>query len=148
MRTTSKSPLRILITAHEIGGRSLRQYAHRFRPRKFTQPQLFACLILKAFLRLDDRKLAASLRDIPDPHFHASLAQLLTTKDAKSPARPLAATTNRRYLPRGGRAVFKSPLAFGLSEYLRVEPLRGKDRHRTCIESQITFFNPRGFTLS
>ena len=31
--------------------------------------------VLKEFLRLDYRKLAAQLCDIPYPHFHASLAQ-------------------------------------------------------------------------
>jgi len=44
----------------------LRDYAHRFSPKKFTQPQLLACLVLKEFLRLDYRKLAGLLRDTPD----------------------------------------------------------------------------------
>jgi hypothetical protein len=40
-------------------------YWHRYAPRKFTVPQLFACLVLKEFLRLDYRKLSALLKDAP-----------------------------------------------------------------------------------
>ena len=39
---------------------------HMFSPKKFTQPQLLACLVLKEFLRLDYRGLAAHLADHPD----------------------------------------------------------------------------------
>ncbi len=62
---TSKSPKRVLETAFEIGRRSLPEYAHKYSPKKFTQPQLFACLVLKEFLRLDYRKLQAFLVDAP-----------------------------------------------------------------------------------
>jgi len=41
-------------------------YAHRFSPKKFTQPQLFACLVLKTFLRRDYRGVVAVLADAPD----------------------------------------------------------------------------------
>lgn len=63
---TTKSPRRVLIVAHLTGCLSLPDYSHRFSPRKFTQPQLFACLVLKEFLQLDYRKLAALLQDTPD----------------------------------------------------------------------------------
>lgn len=63
MSTTSKSPRRVLIFAYLIGQMTFRDYAHKFSPKKFTQPQLFACLVLKEFLRLDYRKLAALLKD-------------------------------------------------------------------------------------
>ena len=66
MSTTSKSPRRVLLVVWEVGRMALRDYAHRFSPKKFTQPQLLACLVLKEFLRLDYRKLAALLRDAPD----------------------------------------------------------------------------------
>lgn len=65
MATTSKSPKRILQVAHELGKSRLRTYSHKFSPKTFTQPQLFACLVLKEFLRLDYRKLAALLNDAP-----------------------------------------------------------------------------------
>lgn len=65
MGKTSKSPKAVLLTAHRIGLRCLRTYSHLFSPKKFTQPQLFACLVLKEFLRLDYRKLSALLQDAP-----------------------------------------------------------------------------------
>ncbi|MBX7166756.1 MAG: transposase [Pirellulales bacterium] len=63
MSTTSKSPKRVLAVAYRIGCAALAPYAHRSSPKKFTQPQLFACLVLKEFLQLDYRKLAALLSD-------------------------------------------------------------------------------------
>ena len=65
MYKTSKSPKDVLLTAYCVGQRRLRAYAHLFSPKKFTQPQLFACLVLKEFLRLDYRKLSALLADTP-----------------------------------------------------------------------------------
>ncbi len=55
MSKTSKSPKRILQVAHQLGKQRLRTYAHKFSPQKFTLPQLFACLVLKEFMRLDYR---------------------------------------------------------------------------------------------
>jgi hypothetical protein len=65
MAKTSKSPRRILQVAHAIGRERLPKYWHRFSPKKFTVAQLFACLVLKEFLRLDYRKLSALLEDAP-----------------------------------------------------------------------------------
>ena len=62
---TTKSPKAVLLTAYRVGLRRLPPYAHPCSPKKFTQPQLFACLVLKEFLRLDYRKLAALLKDCP-----------------------------------------------------------------------------------
>jgi hypothetical protein len=68
-------------------------YAHRFAPRKFTQPQLFACLVLKAFFKTDYRGMEKLLRDLRDlrwvlglegvPHFttlHKACKRLLRLK--------------------------------------------------------------------
>ncbi len=52
--------------AYLVGQRTLRRYAHRFSPKKFTQPQLFAALVLKEFLQLDYRKLSQFFRDAPE----------------------------------------------------------------------------------
>jgi len=41
--------------AHEAARRSLPPYFHRFAPKKFTQWQLFACLVLKVRLKFDYR---------------------------------------------------------------------------------------------
>lgn len=64
MRTT-KSPKRLLLAAHELGRRVLRKHWHHRAPKKFTLPQLFACLTLKEFYRLDYRKLATLLSECP-----------------------------------------------------------------------------------
>jgi Transposase DDE domain len=66
MSTTSKSPRKVLLVAHESARRTLPTYAHRFAPKKFTQPQLFACLVLKAHQKKDYRGLCAMLADSPN----------------------------------------------------------------------------------
>jgi hypothetical protein len=94
---TSKSPRRVLRVAYEAACRAVPAYAHRFSPKKFTQPQLLACLVLKEFSRLDYRGLAEHLADHPDlchliglkavPHF---------TTFQKAAQRLLAAVPGRR----------------------------------------------------
>ena len=64
--TTSKSPRRVLQTAYDAACRALPAHRHKFSPKKFTQPQLLACLVLKEFSRLDYRGLAVHLADHPD----------------------------------------------------------------------------------
>ena len=63
---TSKSPRRVLRVAFEAACRALPAHRHPFSPKKFTQPQLMACLVLKEFSRLDYRGLAEHLADHPD----------------------------------------------------------------------------------
>jgi transposase len=88
--TTSKSPRRVLQVAYESACRALPPYRHRYSPKKFTQPQLLACLVFKEFLRVDYRGLVDHLADHPDltaliglkvvPHFttfHKASARLL-----------------------------------------------------------------------
>ena len=65
MSTTCKSPRRVLQVAYAVAKSALPAYGHRCSPRKFTQHQLMACLVLKAFRRLDYRGLAAELIDNP-----------------------------------------------------------------------------------
>ena len=96
MAATSKSPKRILQVAHQLNKQKLRTYWHRCSPKKFTLPQLFACLVLKEFLRLDYRKLSALLADAPTlaatiglkqvPHFSTfqkAAARLLISQRAQ-----------------------------------------------------------------
>lgn len=64
--TTTKSPMKVLALAYQIGCGILRPFSCRCSPKKFTQPQLFACLVLKEFLRLDYRGLASVMQDIED----------------------------------------------------------------------------------
>ena len=95
--TTSKSPRRVLQVAYAAACQALPAHRHRFSPKKFTQPQLLACLVLKEFLRLDYRGLAAHLTDHPDlgrlidlkavPHFttvHKAAARLLVAAPARA----------------------------------------------------------------
>ncbi len=64
--TTSKSPIRVLQVAFDAAREAVPDYSHVNSPHKFTQPQLLAHLVLKEFLRLDYRGLAAHLADHPD----------------------------------------------------------------------------------
>jgi transposase len=73
---TTKSPVRVLQVAHALGMQSLPKYWHRCAPKKFTLPQLFACLVLKEFLRLDYRKLSALLQDAPNLAATIGLAEV------------------------------------------------------------------------
>jgi hypothetical protein len=55
-----------MIVAYAIAKESLPAYAHRFSPKKFTQHQLFACLVLKSMFNLDYRGVVAMLSDCTD----------------------------------------------------------------------------------
>ena len=66
MSTTSKSPRKVALVALAVAEQSLRLYSHRFSPKTFTQPQLFACLAIKTFFKTDYRGVAAILADLPD----------------------------------------------------------------------------------
>jgi len=66
MAATSKSPRKILTVGYLIGKLALPDYAHKFSPKTYTQPQLFACLVLKEFLHRDYRGIEELLRDTPE----------------------------------------------------------------------------------
>src|SRR5271157_4662486 len=64
--TTSNSPRRVLQIAYEAACQALPAHRHKFSPKKFTQPQFLACLVLKEFSHLDYRGLADHLVDHTD----------------------------------------------------------------------------------
>jgi len=66
MSMTSKSPRKVLLVAFQVGKEALPDYAHPCSPKTYTQPQLFACLVLMTFWKIDYRGLAESLADLPD----------------------------------------------------------------------------------
>ena len=66
MSPTTQSPRKVLVMAYATAQNVLPTYTHRFSPRKFTLPQLFACLVLKTFLKLGYRVFSALLEDCPD----------------------------------------------------------------------------------
>ena len=84
--------------AHRVGKDALPQYAHRFAPKTFTRPQLFACLVLKRFFKADYRGIEAILKDMPAicddlglkkvPHF-TTLQQAEASLMAAAPTRRL-----------------------------------------------------------
>jgi hypothetical protein len=51
--------------AYEVAQRSLPERAHKFAPKRYTQPQLLACLLLKEYLGLDYRTAQETL-ELPD----------------------------------------------------------------------------------
>jgi hypothetical protein len=90
----------------------LRPYASKFSPRRYTQPQLFACLVLKTFFKTDYRGITAILGDHADlclalglhtvPHFttlHKASRRLLCRRRA----RRLFRAASRRFLGRRRR---------------------------------------------
>jgi Transposase domain (DUF772) len=66
MVTTSKSPKAVALVAYVTAKRSLPQYSHLKSPKKFTQHQLVACLVLKEFFRTDYRGIMEILQDSSD----------------------------------------------------------------------------------
>ena len=104
--------MRVAREALAVAQRTLRTYAHKFSPKKYTQPQLFACLVLKTFLKTDYRGLAAHLADHSDlrdalglqavPHY--TTPQKASRRLLQRPrARRLFRTTVRRFLRRRQR---------------------------------------------
>jgi hypothetical protein len=66
MSLTSKSPRKVALEALAIAQQSLAAYSHRFSPKKFTQHQLFALLVLKTHQRQDYRGVVELLADMPE----------------------------------------------------------------------------------
>ena len=64
--TTSKSPLAVAYAAFIVGKGAFSLWSHERSPHTFTQPQLFACLVLKEFFTTDYRGIAAILQDSSD----------------------------------------------------------------------------------
>ena len=96
MSVTSKSPKAVLLTALGVAQKSLPAYCHKYSPKKFTQHQLFACLVLKNFLKTDYRGIVDHLKDCPSladaidlkkiPHFttlQKAAHRLLVSKTAQ-----------------------------------------------------------------
>src|SRR5438128_214229 len=63
---TSKSTWMVDRVALADGHSTFGDYSNKFSPRKFTQPQLFACLVLKEFCKLDYRGVRQLLIDCAD----------------------------------------------------------------------------------
>jgi hypothetical protein len=55
--------VKLIRAALAVAREALPAYSHRYSPKKFTQHQLFACLVLKEFQRSDYRGVETLLRD-------------------------------------------------------------------------------------
>ena len=112
MSTLSKSPLRVARLALAVGRQTLQTYAHRYAPHKFTQPQLFACLVLKTFFKMDYRGVARLVTEHSDlrielhlqtvPHF-TTLQKASQRLLKRRRARRLFTATVHRFLKRRRR---------------------------------------------
>ncbi len=129
MSKTSKSLRKVLEVALRAAQQSLPEYSHEFSPKKFTQHQLFACLVLKSFLKTDYRGVIEYLRDCPllgetiglskIPHFttlQTAARRLLKRKDvdqligstlklAKTLLEPVS-----RFISHGNHSQYHDPL--------------------------------------
>jgi hypothetical protein len=102
----------VLLAALATAERALPLYSHRHSPKKFTQHQLFACLVLKSFLKTDYRGVVAHLSDCPSlvetlgltsvPHY-TTLQKAACRLLAAAPARRLLDATVREHMGRKRR---------------------------------------------
>ena len=65
-RAMTKSPLRLARVALSVGESALPEYSGKFSRKDFTQPQLFAVLVVRRFLRTDYRGMTAMLYEWSD----------------------------------------------------------------------------------
>lgn len=75
-RSTTKSPLALVVVALEIARRGLPDYSCPKSRQDFTQAQLFAILVLRQFLRADYRKVTTMLAEWSDLRQALGLAKI------------------------------------------------------------------------
>jgi len=66
MSKLSKSVKRVAVEAILVGESALSEFSHLKSPKKYTQAQLFACLVVKERLGLDYRGVVAVLEDFEE----------------------------------------------------------------------------------
>src|SRR5215207_7835303 len=91
----------------------LRRYGQKFSPKVYTQPQLFACLVLKQFFKTDYRGIEQMLIDLPDlvnvlqlkavPHFTTLQKACQRLLARQHDADALLTATVRRFMRRRTR---------------------------------------------
>jgi hypothetical protein len=128
-----------VLSALSTAIRSLPAYSHRYSPKKYTQHQLFACLVLKNFLKTDYRGVAAHLADHPTllsilnlravPHF--TTLQKASARLLKLPkVQRLLESTIREYYGRRRRVKSSAIDSTGL-ECSSASPYFVRRRNRT-----------------
>lgn len=66
MRSMTKSPIKLARMALKVGQDGLPAYSSPFSNKIYTQPQLFAILVLRQFLKTDYRGIIQMLHDFSD----------------------------------------------------------------------------------
>ena len=66
MRAMTKSPVAVACEALGVGRKGLPPYSSPFSKKDFTQPQLFAILVLRQFFKTDYRGVVEMLHDFSD----------------------------------------------------------------------------------
>ena len=141
MAVTSKSPKAVARAALVAAQRVLPFYTHPNSPKKFTQHQLFACLVLKNFFKTDYRGVVAQLADHPElrevlgldcvPHF-TTLQKASRHLLASAPARRVLDSTIRMHYGRRRRVASSAVDSTGLE----CTPASGyfvRRRHRVSL---------------
>lgn len=114
MSRTSQSPRKVARWALKVGEGSLRPYAHKYAPRKFTQPQLLALLVLRTWLDASYRRTEAIIADWSDLRAELGLSK----------------TPDHTTLCRAARRLLRSDLARSLLG----QAARAALGRRRCIE--------------
>jgi len=140
MSRTSKSPRTVALEALSAAEEALPLYSHPCSPKKFTQPQLFACLVLKAFFRTDYRGIVAILADFAEltavlglrslPHF-TTLQKAAERLLCFGPANDLLRATVHRHLGDEPHVELAGADSTGL-ESSQISPYFVKRRSRTA----------------
>jgi hypothetical protein len=66
MRAMTKSPVALAREALRVGQAGLEPYSSHFSRKDYTQPQLFAILVLRLFFKTDYRGIVEILQDLSD----------------------------------------------------------------------------------
>jgi Transposase DDE domain len=138
---TSKSPKSVAKAALEAAQRVLPFYTHPNSPQVFTQHQLFACLVLKNFLKTDYRGIVAHLAEHPQlrevlrlkrvPHF-TTLQKASRHLLASEPARRVLESTIRLHYGRRRRVASSAVDSTGL-ECTAASGYFVRRRHRVTL---------------
>src|SRR5437660_577677 len=101
MTKLAKSPMKVARNALALAKAHLPQYAHRYSPKTYTQPQLFVCLVLKTFFRADYRKATAIIEDFDALRAYLGLTRVPHYTTLQKASRRLLRAAPARSLFRG-----------------------------------------------
>ena len=123
---TSKSPLAVTVWAYAIGQKALPLYSHVKSPHKYTQPQIFALLILKQFFEQDYRGLVALVTDFSDIRKELELTVVPHYTTLQKAAKRLLATSKAQKLLQTTIAAAQTAELVGQSSKLSAMDSTGK----------------------